>query len=112
MRPLLFCCVGGENEAFIELIFPCLFLLTWSSGSWTHTSTIKQIPPIRLHMFVPLPNLCRFFCFPYILAPKPFVFTTPWQSRLFPNRVFAHSIFDKCPILFILFCLSLRRKPP
>ena len=33
-------------------------------GWWAKrdTSTIKQIPPFRLHMFVPLPKLCSFFC--------------------------------------------------
>ena len=35
-----------------------------------HTSTIKQIPPFRLHMFVPLPNLCSFFCVSSLLAPN------------------------------------------
>jgi len=49
----------------------------------TYTSTIKQIPPIRLHMFVLLPNLWAFFCLSHLLAPESFVFATPWRLRLF-----------------------------
>ena len=60
-----------------------------------YTSTIKQIPPIRLHMFVPFPNLCRFFCLSRHLARKPFVFATPWQSRWFPNRTFVTRSSDR-----------------
>ena len=68
----------------------CLSGLEGSHMRDVNTSTIKQIPPIRLHMFVPFPNLCRFFCLSRHLARKPFVFAIPWQSRRFPNRTFAH----------------------
>jgi len=49
-----------------------------------------------------------FLLFSHLLAPKPFVFETPWRSRLFPNRIFAHSIFVPWPIIIILFCLLFR----
>ena len=76
--------------------------ITFQLVIFIYTSTIKQIPPIRLHMFVPLPYLCHFFCFSLILACKPFVFGNPWQAQRFPNLTRSPDLTDHVSFFCLL----------
>jgi len=46
------------------------------------------------------------------LGTEPFVFGIPWQTRLFPNRTIARSIFVSWPIHISSFCLCSVHKFP
>jgi len=72
--------------------------------SWvrSNTSTIKQIPPFRLHIFVRLPFSCCRYCDSPALAIEPFV----WPSLGIPEFLqIQHSLLDHHALTRPLFCL-------
>ena len=52
-----------------------------------------------MYIFVPLSNLCAFFCLSHLLTLISFVFVTPWQLPLF-------LISFNQPNIVILYCLT------
>ena len=101
-----------KDAPAVFLICLSYLIVTPVSNLSIDTSTIKQIPPFRLHIFVLFPNLCRFFCVLSLLAPVLFVFKAPWQSRLFPNRTRLLFINRSCPFFFVSYSSPIAYKIP
>jgi len=101
-----------KDAPAVFLICLSYLIVTPVSNLSIDTSTIKQIPPFRLHIFVLFPNLCRFFCVLRLLAPVLFVFKAPWHSRLFPNRTRLLFINRSCPFFFVSYSSPIAYKSP